>query len=225
MENNADFKIAMKLAAMMSLDDMTAEYEGLDLSDVNLNEKTARKIRRASKMSRFRESCRALSLNKVAVAVLLAGTILFTAVMCIQPVRAALWDVIVTWYEDYISMTFEAPAEYPKIIEQVKMPEVPDGWKIDIIDEDKISVAAEIIGPKEEVIIYQQRVYTDDEIWVDNTGCSIDEIELENDIKAYLYSYEDGRCYIFWVNDYEFSIVGDNITSEKLIEMANSVNQ
>ncbi len=223
--NDTEFKIALKLASMMALDDMTAEYDDLDLSDVVVNEKTARKIRRASRMARLKESCIALSLNKVAVAVLLAGTILFTAMMCIQPVRAALWETIVTWYEDFVGMIFEAPDEYPKIIEKVKIPEVPDGWNIEKMDEDKISVTYILTGSDDEFIMYQQMVYTNDEIWVDNTGCSINEIELENGTKAQLYSYEDGRYHIYWVNDYVFSIMGENITSEMLIKMANNINQ
>ncbi len=223
--NDTEFKIALKLASMMALDDMTAEYDDLDLSDVVVNEKTARKIRRASRMARLKESCIALSLNKVAVAVLLAGTILFTAMMCIQPVRAALWDTIVTWYEDFVGMIFEAPDEYPKIIEEVKIPEVPDGWKNEKMDENKISVTYILTGLDDEYILYQQRVYTDDEIWVDNTRCSIDEIELEDGTKAQLYSYEDGRLNIYWVSDYAFSIECENITRELIIEIANSINQ
>ena len=68
--NDADFKIAMKLAAMMSLDEMVAEYEELDLSGIKLNEKVTRRIRWASSLSRIREAYVASSVNKVIVSIL-----------------------------------------------------------------------------------------------------------------------------------------------------------
>ncbi|MGM9683126.1 MAG: DUF4367 domain-containing protein [Eubacteriales bacterium] len=48
-------------------------------------------------------------LRIVAVAILIALSIMFTACVSIPRVREAVWNAIIEWYDDYISIRFTAP--------------------------------------------------------------------------------------------------------------------
>lgn len=48
-------------------------------------------------------------LRIVAVAVLIALSVMFTACVSIPRVREAVWNAIIEWYDDYISIRFTAP--------------------------------------------------------------------------------------------------------------------
>lgn len=93
---NIHFDIIMKLAAKACLDAEVAEFDAIDTSNITVSKKTAQKVGRAMRLAAIKDSYSTSVLKKIAIACLLVGTILFTTAMCIQPVRAAFWDAIVT---------------------------------------------------------------------------------------------------------------------------------
>lgn len=67
-------------------------------------------------------------------------------------------------------------------------------------------------------------VVEENELWYDNTDHSVVEVTLENDIKAYLCAYDDGRMILTWVNKYVFSLQGELMSSDILIRIAESID-
>jgi len=123
--NERNFDILMKLAVDKCMEDEIAEFDALDTSDITVPEKTRRKVMNTLRMKYLRESLGVQIMKRITVACLAIVTVLFAAAMSIQPIRAAFWEAVVTWYEDYIAIRMEKDPEvdYPKVIEERILPE------------------------------------------------------------------------------------------------------
>lgn len=225
MIDNIDFDIIMKHASKACIDEDVLEYNQLDTQNIEINQKTTRKVKRTLFFKTFQELKGVIVLKKITAACLLICTVVLGIAMSIQPVRAAFWDAIITWYDKYIGILFvsDNEVEPPTIIEKVIIPPLDDGWNIEIISETQSLVVYIITGPQGEEIIYDQQVYAPNEIKVDNTGCVIEEIFLDPDVEAYLCNYDDGRVNIVWKDKYLFSITSDQVPVDYLIEIARNI--
>ena len=226
--NERNFDILMKLAVDKCMEDEIAEFDALDTSDITVPEKTRRKVMNTLQMKYLRESIGFQITKRITVACLAIVTVLFAAAMSIQPIRAAFWEAVVTWYENYLAIRIEKDPriDYPKVINERILPEdLPEGWKIDVIGEDKVGGMYEIYGTAEEYIVYEQIVFTGRYVWYDNTDCTIDEILINGDTTAYLLTYLDGDIAIHWVDRYEFSLFSENSSHEQIIIIAENIIQ
>ncbi|MBR4000338.1 MAG: DUF4367 domain-containing protein [Clostridia bacterium] len=164
-------------------------------------------------------------LKRTVVACLVIVTVAFASAMCIQPVRAAFWNAIVTWYERYVDIAFVAEEEnFPQTILERKIPEIPDGWTITVIKESKYSGIYCMEGPEGKSITYKQSVYSGMSNWFDNTDCDIQEILLHDETKAILITYHQEESFaLTWFDEYEYNLRGEHITAEQLIALAESI--
>lgn len=166
--------------------------------------------------------------KRITVACLAIVTVLFATAMSIHPIRAAFWEAVLTWYEDYIAIRMEKDPEvdYPKFIEERILPEnIPEGWRIEVVGENKVNGMYEIYGTEEENIIYEQMVFTGRGVWYDNTDCIIDKVLINGNTTAYLLTYLDGDIALHWVDRYEFSLFTENSSQEQLIKIAEDIIQ
>lgn len=223
---DTEFEILMRLATKECLDEEVAEFNAIDTSDITISKKTTRKVMRAIWLASIRDSQGMIVLKKVVVASMLICTILFTSMMCIRPVRAAFWNAIVTWYENHIGIVFvqEDTVEYPEFIEETVLPDLPDGWTLSVIYEGQSGGTYLISSADENQILYYQMPVPDNELWYDNTECTIAEVTLENDLEAYLCVYKDGRMILTWVSKYVFVLQGESVASDVLIRIAESIH-
>ena len=226
--NERNFDILMKLAVDRCMEDEIAEFDALDTSDITVTEKTRWKVMNTLRMKYLRESLGVQIMKRVAVACLAIVTVLFAAAMSIQPIRAAFWEAVVTWYEDYIAIRMEKgpDVDYPKVIEERILPEnLPEEWRIETVSEDKVGGRYHIYGSNGEYIIYRQMVVTDASSWYDNTDCVIEEIMIDDNIRGYLLTYSDGDIVVYWMEQYKFSLLGRDTSEEQLIQIAKNIIQ
>ncbi len=226
--NERNFDILMKLAVDKCMEDEIAEFDALDTSDITVPEKTRRKVMNTLRMKYLRESIGFQITKRITVACLAIVTVLFAAAMSIQPIRAAFWEAVVTWYEDYIAIRMEKDPEvdYPKVIEERILPEnLPEGWRIETVSEDKAGGRYHMYGTDGEYIIYKQMVVTDTSSWYDNTDCIIEEITIDDNVKGYLLTYSNGDIVVYWMERYKFSLLGRNTFEELLIQIAKDIIQ
>ena len=223
---NSNFHMLMRQAVRNCVEEDFMEFRTGDVSDVTVHPRIRRKVKAAIRRMYLRSSVGWQILKRSVAACLVIVTVAFASAMCIQPVRAAFWNAIVTWYEDFIGIVFEKEPEieYPSIIENRIFPELSDEWSIEVVSELDWSGLYIITGPNNENISYKQKVYTGTEAWYDNTECIVEMIQLNEAVEAYLCSYpQDDIITITWLDQYVFSITGENVTSELLIEIVKTI--
>jgi len=215
----------MRLAVRNCEEEDFAEFRNMDPSDTEVHPRIRRKVRQAIRKAYLRESIAWRILRNSAVACLVIITVLFSAVMAIPPVREALRDALVTWHERYICVAFETDAEFPETIETRHLPQLPEGWTMKVIGESEIDGFYSMTGPDEKCIVYKQNVYTGRDQWFDNTDCEIQEIILNDHMEAVLITYHSEPVFaITWVDQYQYTLIGEFVTLEELIAMAESVH-
>jgi len=225
--SDGTFRLLLQLAAAKSMEADVELFDSLDTSEITISDKVERRILRAIRRDKTALVRRKwmTALQRAAVVVLIVTTTFFAAAMCIEPVRAAFIHAIVTWYEDYVSIWFgEKEADAPATIEEVyTVANLPEGWTMEKIGEDRIKVVHMLHGPNGEMVVFQQILPIENEMWVDNTNCVEKSITLEDGTAALLYKYEDGSINLVWQNAYIFHMNGINLAPEIIILLANLV--
>lgn len=225
-KSDTNFDILMKLAVNKCMEDEIALFDSLDVSEVTVSDKTRRKVTMTLRRQSIRNSAWLQMTKRVVVACLVFVTVFFASAMCIQPVRAAFWNAIVTWYEEYIGIVFEREEEieYPTTIEERILPEfLPEGWTIDVLDESEYSNEYMLTGPLNELVFYRQGIVDETETWYDNTECKINIITIHEQTDAYWIRYTDGSNTLTWKEQYIFTLAGLDVSKEILVEIAEAI--
>lgn len=224
---NMYFNIMIKLASAPCLDIDVAEFDALDTSQIEVSSRTSRKIHLAINREKIRHSQGSIVLKRVAVLFMVVSMLLFTVTMCIEPIRAAFWEAVVTWYEECIGILFlvEGGEGVPEFIEENVFPDyLPEGWRIETIAETQSANVYHILGTEDEMILYRQMVCQDREILVNNEQCVIETFLLNNKSEAILCTYPNNQITLIWNDQYTFLLDGEEIDSKILISIAESVN-
>lgn len=222
-KSDTNFDILMKLAVNKCMEDEIALFDSLDVSEVTVSDKTRRKVTMTLRRQSIRNSAWLQMTKRVVVACLVFVTVFFASAMCIQPVRAAFWNAIVTWYEEYIGIVFEKgeEIEYPTTIEERILPEsLPDEWEIEVLVESIVRNEYMLSGPSNEIVLYSQNIVDEAEMWYDNTDCEVNEITIHDQTEAYWIHYADGSNTITWRGKYIFTLAGLDVSKEMLVEIA-----
>lgn len=224
-QNNPEFERLMKLAANACMDDEAAFFDELYTTNVTTTARTRRLVERANRKANRRSPVRLKKMKRIAVACVIAGAILLGTVMGVPPVRASLWDKIISWYQEYVGVLFEKE-DAPVYVEGEFLPTyLPDGWKIEAIVSNQSLKLYIITGERGEVIYYRQRAIIDKEVMVDNDNCIVEKIQLNNETLAYLCTYPDGRVNLTWQGEYIFMMEGDESLRKILISIAESIKK
>jgi len=155
--------------------------------------------------------------RRVMIFIAAAIVLVLTACAAIEPIRKA----IITWHEKYVGLLFvsDTSDDYPIVIEERILPPLDEGWRIDVIISTQVLGCYRFTSPYGSEIFYDQQVYKPDEIKMDNTGCVIDEITV-NDVKAYICVYnEGGYVSLMWEDKYLFSLSSEQESVWYLIEI------
>lgn len=204
-----------------------AAFLALNIDGVELSQRVWRRVQRYASWEKhrpLRQKC--LTAARRAAVILLAAGLLFTGVaMSFPTVRAAVWETLVSWYEDYIAVWFDDEEDTPDSIEEEILPTLPAGWKIEKVMSIQFANIYKIISTHGEKVEYHQMVKEYGEIWLDNEECSVEIILLNDQYNAYLCTYSDGSIQVAWGNHYGFLLRSDDVSVEVLIELAENINE
>ena len=212
MTKDTEFEILLRLAAAKSIEKDMKLFDELEVPEEPVSNSAKKRFYRALRKETLRDSVALIAIKRIAIACMAVITIGFGVCMSIQPVRAAFWNAIVTWYEDYVAVLFEPEEEMPTTIEEQITPVVPDGWMCEVIKSNDINYSCILLGPSGEQVIYNQKIYSDEEVWFDEKDCKVERIKLNHGEDAIVFYYDDGRVSISWVNKYQFELIGYNIS-------------
>lgn len=186
------------------------------------------------------------------IACLLAIAVMFTACMCMPKVREAIWDTIVQWYNDHISVTFRSNEENTNntndtneintensepniinkpstILNKAEPTYLPMGY-YGVENESTLMLVDTFYYDSEDNIkfrLLQSVFYTDDDIQtlIDNENDPIFTINI-NGYEGILVEYTDtpGLYYLVWQdNSYRYSLYGSFSSREELTKIAQGI--
>ena len=223
------------LIAMATLDAKNNDvemFEKLDTSDVVLSDQVVRKINRLIKTSHRNPDKHItkvkMVLSRVAVVALVVISIMFTAMMSVSAIRNAVWNVIVEWYDKYISVSYKTndPVSPPTIIEEIRKPTLlPLGFEEDVIFDDKWSYLAEYYVGDDLCLVFRQALIDNSNTYYIDSETSAIENVFIGGFDGMLLRYEKNtEIKILWNDgEYHYILTGYDITPETLIMIAESV--
>lgn len=164
--------------------------------------------------------------QRVAAAVLVACTLSFAAVMSVEAVRTTLWDTIVRFFDEYLSISYVTETQPPKQLEAIKEPSCSEqGWEKQVVLETASmrSVIYRKNGTK--ILTYTQEIL-DGEAWFDNEDTEIENITI-SDRPAMLMFRKNQKTYSLSWSDGAYAYTLDahvpELTKEDLIHMAETI--
>lgn len=222
------------LIAMATLDAKNNDvemFENLDTSDVVLSDQVVRKINRLIKTSHRNPDKHItkvqMVLSRVALIVLVVISMMFTAMMSVSAIRNVVWNVIVEWYDKYISVDYETDDSVspPTIIEEIRKPTLlPLGFEEDVVFDDKWSYFVEYYVGDDLCLVFRQSLIDTHNTYIDSEASAIENV-LIGGFDGLLLTYEKNTdINIVWNDgEYRYTLTGYDIDSETLIMIAESV--
>lgn len=229
-EKNDKYDYLIAMAALDAKDGDVEMFENLDVSDVTLSEKTEKRIGKLIKKSRRYPSASAVKarrvLSKAAVIALIVISVMFTAIMSVSAVREAVWDFIVRFYDEYITVDVRSkiPVSTPTEIREVRKPTLlPSGAEEAAVVSDAVYSADYSVGD-ELRLAYQQSLLNAGEVYIDSEMTSVSNIMVgEHDGILFTHEGGDGKEVLWTDGEYQYSLAGYGIDSAALILIAESV--
>ena len=223
-----EFSIAMKIAANRCLAADVSNFLALNTDntvvDPNVEKRVARKLRFDEWKDVRRISVK--TLKYAAIALVSAVSLFFGVTMSIQPVRAAFWGAIVTWYEDFIDVRYDRVTsdigEHKLVV--AKLTYLPDGWSITSEHTSDGMYSCDITDSGDGFVRFSQSKDFENGLGVDSDVYEEEVVFLKNDtIEANLFILIDGEYVLVWKNDYMFKLKSENVDLEELIKIAESI--
>lgn len=181
------------------------------------------------------------TIKVVAIACLIALSILFTACVSISDIREAMWKYVMEWYDDHIAVRFlpvedpieketEVPTtetftESPKKIETINTPtKIPYGYMI-MSYTASINFYQEYYDENSEFVFSFSQDLKGIKRKVDNLETTVLQIEI-NGHEALLIIGKENIMSLLWEDEYySYAINGLFSTQEEIINIAKSVKK
>lgn len=187
--------------------------------DIEVSQRTDRRILRYIRHAQKKPGYHPVLdvMKRVAVVVLVIGTVLFASAMSIEAVREKFWNAIVEWYEDYIAVMFVDDEERDTMADvefEVREPSyLPEGVvKGEQIVRKNSSRITYYYGT-EKTIWLEQYHHPNNNVKIDNknytfSSVSIDKysgfiIEYLNDSQRYTVVWEDEKYYYTLISRFD----------------------
>lgn len=164
--------------------------------------------------------------RRIAAAVLIACSLSFAAVMSVEAVRTTLWDTIVRFFDEYLSVSYVTETQPPKQLEAIKEPSCSEqGWETQVVLETASMRCVIYRKNGTKLLTYTQEIL-DGEAWFDNEDTEIEPITIgdrpamlmfRNNQKTYSLSWSDG-AYAYTLDAHV-----PELTKEDLIHMAETI--
>ena len=224
-ETNRDFEARIRAAARCSLDGEVAAFDALDPAAVEISRKTERRILRAIHTLCAPRAHRA-RLRRIAACAAILLSLTVAALLCVEPIRAAVWNFFFEWYEDHVVVRVGADEATPSVIEEVILPDLPQGWTATEIANNRGSVCCSYDGPQGEWLVYDQNPINPNAVHFFNSEHStISTVTLKGGYTAQLFVFESGTSLLFWSNRYTFTVSLKGGDDALLYQVADDLNR
>lgn len=253
MPDKLDMIIA--LAAKDCGNDDVELLDNLDVSEVALDKHFhRRKTRIVEKHKRYPTM---LALKKgilrVAIVLMVIMSLGFTTIMAISPMRTAVFEVVIKWYEDYITIRYEPTNKEvndasggegneiknndenppindsviipPTVIEEVRKPTaLPKNVVEDIVIQNKSFVCIDYYEDGEFAYTFNQMLLKDRDMYLDNEGAIVETVDINGDSGTVIQHTEFSGISIVWSDgEYIYQMITQSTNLDELIHLCRSV--
>ena len=187
-----------------------------------------RKILGMDRRARWKDEFGAIGVGfkRVAAVILIACTLSFAAAMSVEAVRTAIWNAIVTWYDDYVAISFrkDGVGDAPETIVTKKEP-MMDGYEREVLlDSQGMFIVNYVYNDFN--VMYSQLVLEENEALFDNTMAVLKTVKIGAYEGQLLIAADKSAIFLMW-NDGEYTYTlqtdSDNGREDQLIHIAQSV--
>lgn len=187
-----------------------------------------RKILGMDRRARWEDEFGAIGVGfkRVAAVILIVCTLSFAAAMSVEAVRTAIWNAIVTWYDDYVAISFrkDGVGDAPETIVTKKEP-VMDGYEREVLlDSQGMFIVNYVYNDFN--VMYSQLVLEENEALFDNTMAVLKTVKIGAYEGQLLIAADKSAIFLMW-NDGEYAYTlqtdSDNGRDDQLIHIAQSV--
>lgn len=165
-----------------------------------------RKILGMDRRARWKNEFGAIGVGfkRVATVILIVCTLSFAAAMSVEAVRTAIWNAIVTWYDDYVAISFrkDGVGDAPETIVTKKEP-MMDGYEREVLLDSPTMYMVSYSSESCQVV-YTQTVLDQNELRIDDKKTSGYDISIGENAGQIFYADDKNETFIVW-NDGEYS--------------------
>ena len=228
--SDLEMGIAIKLASNKYLDDLYDEFMSYNVSDVEVNPKINKRISRKIIFSEWKD-VRVAAAKVSKIAVMFACCIIsafFLAAMCITPVRAAFTGAILTWYDEYVKVSYVNNTQKNDVNSEltIKKPTyIPEKMEVKHEDVTSDSYLVKYQSDNQKSILYYQSISDEDnDIWIDDNIIRTETVVLSDSLEATVITTDNGAFKILWSSDYFYCVVTNGLTLDEALKIAESIN-
>ena len=187
-----------------------------------------RKILRMDRRARVKREFGPLFvvLKRAVAVIMIICTLSFASVMSVEAVRTAIWNAIVTWYDDYVAISFrkDGVGDAPETIVTKKEP-LMDGYEREVLI-DSQGMFTVNYAYNDFNVMYSQLVLEENEALFDNTMAVLKTVKIGAYEGQLLIAADKSTIFLMW-NDGEYAYTlqtdSDNSRDDQLIHIAQSV--
>ena len=253
MPDKLDMIIA--LAAKDCGNDDVELLDNLDVSEVALDKYFHRRKARIVEKHKHYPTMIAFKrgLLRVAIVLMVFMSLGFTTIMAISPMRKAVFEVVIEWYEDYITIRYEPTDKDvndasegdgnetkdndenppindpiiipPTVIEEVRKPTgLPQNVVEDIVMQNKTFVCIDYYEGGELVYTFNQMSLEDRDKYLDNEGAIVETVDINGNSGTVIQHTEFSGISIVWSDgEYIYQMITQSTSLDELIHLCRSV--
>ena len=173
--------------------------------------------------------------KRIAVALLVAATLLFSACMCVEKIREAVFDIVTQWYERFITVEVISIHEEqvddngniinpPETILVKKEPVMDDGFEKFVVQDINRQYYLEY--EKDDILIaFRQTPFSDYAMLISNNDTEMLDVTINENNGKYTQYTANGTTEhsLIWTDgQYCYRIVG-NISKEEAVRIAETI--
>ena len=239
MWNSADkFDHLISLAATKCTEEEAKKLNELDTSGVEFDKAYYRKRSRIIRKYRggYKASGFAVMAVKLTAAAVIIVALLAVLIGCVPGLRQAIYDAVIEWYEEYLSIRFdgsgipeietdEDDGIPPTYIEEYHKPtNLPEGVWEDVVLDKNTQIYIDYYNGEEYLFSFTQCVLGSSDTYLDNEGAIITSIKInDNDATVIEYQTKPEKFIIWKDGEYAYQIFSNTIGIVELIEYAKIV--
>ena len=203
-------------------------YNSFDTSSVVRPKTLDRKVQRNINKERRNQEYGTLFKygRRFVAAMLIVCTISFVAIMSVDAIRTAIWNVIVDFFDEYLTVSYVTETLPPKEIEEKKLFYENPEWEKQVVLDSKSMRCIVYRKNGSRMITYTQGILDDKEAWYDNENTIVESIKIKNLVGVLMFRVNQQTYTLSWSDGvYEFSLEAHSpeITRDELMLMAQTI--
>lgn len=216
------------LSGSVLIDENVRHFESTDTSCVlrprSLDRRVKRNIKRESLKNDFGTFFKYA--KRVAAVILVICTVSFAAIISVDAVRKAVWNIVVEFFDDYMSIFFESELTHPKTLEEIKDidPQKPE-WEKRVMMKSSLLYYVEYYDGDTLMLSYIQCTINENGIHLNNKNSYCENIQVGNHPAVLIYRADQQLYSLSWsdgIYAYELDSTSTDITREDIIAFAES---